>query len=134
AKVAGRMAAAIVLFAIVSWPLIFLKGKQAVLDAGTVFDCAIQSDTAVQLAESAPVRINLRSQSPLTVDVLYNDVDADRGDNALPIMLRTCGTEFSSARIVTVNGASIDAETVELGERSADGDCATTPGTIDLKS
>jgi hypothetical protein len=39
----GRKVLSITLFALVAWPLIFIKGKAARLPAGTVFDSAVQA-------------------------------------------------------------------------------------------
>src|SRR6185436_11686262 len=43
----GRKALSISLAAAVAWPLIFIHGKAAVLDPGTVFDCTVESAATV---------------------------------------------------------------------------------------
>ncbi len=130
----SRMAAAIVLFALVSWPLIFIKGKQATLQAGTVFDARVQSDVEVAFDSSAPPRIDLKSNMGLTAEVLYDEAPEDKESTLLPIALTNCDGKIEAPTIVTVNDQQIDAVPLEDISVETDAKCSKARGMIDLKA
>lgn len=128
----GRKALSVTLFALVAWPLIFIKGKQATLDSGTVFDCTVQSDVTVAVDGSAPIRIRLADDSGLTVEVLYDQVDPEAKVKTLPVVLRSSEGTIESAAIVTVNEKGVKPLPLTLGNRKTVDNGEEVEGTIDL--
>lgn len=129
----GRQVLSISLFALVAWPLIFLKGKQAVLETGTVFDCAVQADTTLDLERSARPVIRLGEEEGLAADILYDEMELGEKQETLPLNLRLCGQTLESAAVVTVNGQGISQIPVEIDAKSDEGDCDTAHASLDLK-
>ncbi len=128
----GRKALSITLAAVVAWPLIFIKGKQAVLDAGTVFDASVQADNVVVAEASAPRTIQL-AQSALGVTVLYDEMDPEGKQQTLPVRLESCEGPLEAAAIVTVNEKEIPRLAVPVEASEADEGCYAGRGTVDLK-
>ncbi len=131
----GKKALAWSLFALVAWPLVFIKGKQAVLEPGTVFDAAIQADTDVAVDEGAGFRIRVGSpQPPLEVAVLYDDMDPEAKQQVLPLELRNCAGDVGPASIVAVNGKEIPSIPLALGSPTTRDGCSVVRGSADLKA
>lgn len=127
----GRKALSISLAAVVAWPLIFIKGKQAVLDPGTVFDAEVQSDASITAGDAVPMRpIRLAGRS-LSVQVLYDEMEQEGKSKSLPLRLEGCGIPLDEAGVSTVNGEAVERIPVLLGER-LDGECPAVHGTVDL--
>lgn len=126
----GRKALSISLFAVVAWPLIFIKGKQAEMKAGTVFDCMVQSDAWVTVEQGAIPRIRLNNSRALNADILYERFDEDSKNPKLPIQLTLCGSPIGDAAIVSVNGREVKPIPLTLGEKSVDDDCQTVVGEV----
>jgi hypothetical protein len=132
----GRKALSWSLFALVAWPLVFIKGKQAVLEPGTVFDAVVQADSTISLPDSEGFRIKVGERKPeLQVEVLYDEMDPDAEQKILPLKLRMCGATLSRASAVTVNERQIEPIPLsfrapsELGDK---GDCWEASATMDL--
>jgi hypothetical protein len=128
----GRKALSITLAACVAWPLIFIKGKAAVLDAGTVFDAEVQSTGEVRVAEDAPRKIKLGGGA-FDVEPLYDEMDPDGKSQLLPVKLTNCRGDVVGAQVVTVDGKDITPIPVALGPATEADGCRTAHGTIDLK-
>jgi hypothetical protein len=134
----GRKALSVTLFAVVAWPLIFIKGKQAELPSGTVFDATVQKDGIVTIEKpdaGSPVRVKLGHLAPrLVVDPLYDEMDESGEDPSLPIRLELCNAErLASAGVVTVNEGEIPRLDIPLGEINETDGCFGGRGTVDLK-
>lgn len=133
----GRKALSITLGLVVAWPLIFIKGKQAVLETGTVFDTSVQADTQVAAGSRRTIRIGGGDSEGLSVEVLYDDMSPDGEDKVLPVKLRLCGSEVTEAAVVSVNEDEIKAIPVVLAEEpesDEESGCTTVRGSIDLKA
>lgn len=134
----GKKALAWSLFALVAWPLVFIKGKQAVLDPGTVFDSSIQADASIVVEDAPSFAIKLSDSSEpeagLAVEVLYDEMDPEAKQKLLPVELTACQLEVAEASVVTVNEQGITPIPLALGERSESGECTTIHATMDLKS
>jgi len=131
-KEAGhRTALAASLSALVLWPLIFIRGKEAVLDVGTVFDASIPADWHVAVGDR-PHTLRLTSASRLTVDVLYDDFDEKTKE--LPLRLTLCADAGpQSAQVVSVNDKDVPALPIALTPAEPAGECKTARGTVQLK-
>jgi len=131
------MALSITLAVVVFVPLIFIKGKQAKLPPGTVFDATVLTPANVEVPNSQPRKITLALVKPLEVTVLY-DVIEQQGDKKidnLPLQIRTSGREIKTARVTHVNNAEISPIEIEIGDVSrTDADTYTATATVDLKA
>lgn len=125
----GRMGLSIALAAVVAWPLIFLKGKNAVLEEGTIFDAMVRNPAQVSVAAGAtPHPIKVAAES-LTVEVLYDEMDPDSKITRLPLRLASSSL-INSAAITAVNGDGITALEIDLDE----GGLAEVKGTVPFKA
>lgn len=132
----GNKALAWSLFALVAWPLIFIKGKQAVLDPGTVFDASVQSNVDVAVEARTAFSLRVGEPSPeLSIEVLYDDMDPDAKQKILPMSLTVCnGAAVNNATVVSVNEAGIDAIPVTVtGSASESNGCTAVRATTDLE-
>jgi hypothetical protein len=132
-KSAGnRIALAASLSALVLWPLIFIRGKEAVLDVGTVFDASVPANTNVAVADDRPRTIRIQHTSNLAVDVLYDEVEEK--SKALPMKLTMCDQSWvSSASVTQVNEKAVPALPLELGSPTAEGQCNSAHATVSMK-
>lgn len=129
----GKKALAISLAAVVFVPLIFIKGKHAILEPGTVFDAQIQGNTDMQL-EAKPRRvIKLDADETLVAEILYDEIPEEGKLKALPIRLVLCGETGESAAVVAVNEEAVPPITIELSSRAVEGDCITGGGEVSLE-
>jgi hypothetical protein len=128
----NRIALSATLFALVAWPTAFIKGKEAILAPGTVFDASIPANTNVMVADSSRPTIRLTAISDLTVEVLYDELSEDSKE--LPIRASLCDRPWrDDATVTAVNDAPIEPIIVEIDARQWDGACETATGRIDLK-
>lgn len=125
----GRKGWAISSFLIVAWPLMFIQGKNAILETGTVFDCTVQADMEIEVQGTRPPKISLNTGPNVSATILYDEGE----DEFLPIELRICEAKLEAASIVSVNGNEIEPIPLELGERAMDGDCETVQANVKLK-
>lgn len=121
----GRMGLSIALAAVVAWPLVFIKGKQAILEPGTIFDAMVRGPVDItvpdQSADSGSLPV-LTVQPDLEIVVLYDEMDPDAKIKDLPLELRMdAGEPIASASIVSVNGAEIEPMPLVIGESPAPG-------------
>jgi hypothetical protein len=132
-KSAGnRIALAASLSALVLWPLIFIRGKEAVLDIGTVFDASVPANTNIAVADDRPHTIRIAHQSNLSVDVLYDEVEEK--SKALPMKVTICEQAWvGTVTITQVNEKDIPSLPLEIGAPSADGPCNAAHATVGMK-
>jgi hypothetical protein len=132
-KEAGhRTALAASLSALVAWPLIFIRGKEAVLDAGTVFDASVPATTVVTVAGDRPPVLRLGGGAGLSVDVLEDEMDEKAKE--LPLKVAMCGQAWpGSANVTGVNEQKVDPIPVVLSTASAEGACNTARGLVPIK-
>jgi hypothetical protein len=129
----GRKTLSITLGLLVAWPLIFIKGKQAELTPGTIFDATVQSDFEVYIEGKSIPKIKLGGNGATSVNVLLDAMDSEGKSNNLPIEIVHEGSTLSQVNVVTVNDEKIDPIFVELGRTNIDGDKRTVRGDINLK-
>ena len=129
----NRVVLSATLFALVAWPTAFIKGKEAVLPPGTIFDASVPANTRIAVADDRPPTIRLGGGSGLSVEVLYDEIEEKA--KYLPIRATLCDREWLDPfHVSAVNDAPlaepIDIDDVQLEE--ADG-CQSARGTIRLK-
>lgn len=126
----GRMGLSIALAAVVAWPLIFLKGKQAWLEPGTIFDSIVRSpvEVSVEGEASAP---KIKVTPPLVVAVDYDAMDPEGKIKDLPLIIQVTEEALSRATIVSVNDKEIPPIQVSI---EAQGSGGLYHGTVDFKT
>jgi hypothetical protein len=132
----GRMGLSISLAAVVAWPLIFIHGKPAILDPGTVFDSDVRSQVVIEAAEggAAPRTIRLGSGGgSFAAEVVYDEMSPEGKDKQLPLRLTQCGDGFASASVVSINEEPVAPVPVLVGMFTQEDDCTVVRGTLDLK-
>ncbi len=104
------MALSIALAAVVFVPLIFLKGKQAKLEPGMVFDAMVSQPIEIEVGGTDVVEPQLDSSRPLVVTVLYEELEEkpDKDIEAIPMLLAIDETDLTGAQVTKVNGTPID--------------------------
>lgn len=130
-------ALSVTLAVVVFVPLIFIKGKQAKLAPGTVFDAMVAQPTDIDVSDSPPRTVRLQIAKPLEVTVLYDilEQEGDKKVKTLPLLVKMDGVTFSSARVTHVNNVEINPIALELGEVSMVGERQyVASATIDLKA
>jgi hypothetical protein len=121
------------LFALVAWPTAFIKGKEAILPPGTVFDATTLASVTVTVPDNAPRIVPAPDTSNLRVEVLYDAMTEDTKD--LPLRLTLCGHDaLGDLEITSVKGSALEEpleiEVVTSGR--VDG-CHVVAGSVDLK-
>ena len=130
----GKMALAITLGALFIIPII-IKGKQAVLEPGTVFDSQVQANTEIEIeATTGTRRISLSRGPTLSVEVLYDEIPEKGELKELPLSLVLCGSPGEDAQVVGVNESEIEPFDVAIPSVVIDGDCQTGTGSVNLKA
>lgn len=134
----GRMGLSISLAAVVAWPLIFIRGKPAILDSGTVFDCSVRSQFTMQSTRgdgpTHVVRIDDGSSTDLTAAILYDSMNPDDKLKLLPMELRQCGAPFTSCAIIAVNEKPVDPLPMEVASTRQEDGCTLVRANVDLKA
>jgi hypothetical protein len=140
------MALSITLAAVVFVPLIFLKGKQAKLEPGTVFDSMVSQAREVKVEDSSPGKIRLTNLfKPLAVDIVYEELEgkSEKEIKTLPMLLTVEGPRLltvdgdiiDSARVTQVNGNAIEPIPVSLTEATqVDESHQNARAEVDLKA
>ena len=128
----NRIILSATLFALVAWPTAFIKGKEAILPVGTVFDAAVPANTNIAVDQGHRPTLRLGSLSALDVEIRYDELTEDA--KRLPLTAKLCGHSWSEPwEIVAVNDAPIEALGVEVTELSQVDSCQTADGLVDLK-
>jgi hypothetical protein len=120
----NRMALSIALAVVVFIPLIFIKGKQAKLPPGTVFDAELDVPITVRIPASQPPRVSPAATKALEVDVLYEILEQQVGDTIkdLPLHIQSDDEPIYEARVTHVNERKIKPIPVDIDDVSKVGD------------
>ncbi|HEY8519331.1 MAG TPA: hypothetical protein VIN61_04580 [Gammaproteobacteria bacterium] len=115
------------------FPAVFLPGRKAVLDVGTVFDASIPADTRITLPDDALPTLKLGDLPDLTVDVLYDELDQRKG--TLPLELTLCNRAFTrEANVTAVNGAPVRPIMVSIITSRRGEPCHELQGRVNLET
>jgi hypothetical protein len=120
------------LAAVVFWPAIFIRGKEAVLEPGTVFDASIPADTRVTVGDDRPRTIRLTNASDLSVEVLYDEIEEKA--RQLPLRVTLCDRPWGAVHVAKVNDLDIEPIPFDPGEVERKESCSTAGGVVDLKA
>ncbi len=117
----------------VLWPAGFLPGRRAVLDVGTVFDASIPADTRINIAADAVPTLKLAERPDLSIDILYDDIDAK--DGTLPFEMTLCNKPFTrEAKVTAVNEKEIRPILVTVITGRQGSPCHTFGARVNLES
>jgi len=133
------VALSVALAVIVFVPLIFLKGKQAKLQPGTIFDATVANQAHVEVAEAAAAVSEAPEAKPLKVEILYDLLESEPEGKTkikdLPLRITLQGDTIPGVRVVEVNGAPIEAIPMTVGPiSSATEGFVKADATVDLKA
>lgn len=118
--------------AYILWPSIFLPGRQAVLDEGTVFDATIPANTNVIIPDDRVPTLNLTQFSNLTVEILYDEIDQRQG--ALPFKITLCNQDWGErVTVSSVNENDIRPIRVTISRQWRDGPCHLATARVNLE-
>jgi hypothetical protein len=121
------------LFALVAWPTAFIKGKEAILPPGTVFDASTLANTTVTVPDNAPRVVAVPDTSNLRVEVLYDAMNEDTKD--LPMRITLCGHDtLGGVAITSVNDSTLEELLeVEVSKTERVDGCHVAAGSVELK-
>jgi hypothetical protein len=123
----GRVGLSVTLAALVFVPLIFMKGKQAILEPGTIFDAMVRNLTEIEV-DTVAARPVLQMPPSLTVTILYDEIDMDAETILLPMRIRA-DDPFERVETVAINDQPVrPALQLDLAGTPEEGEViATTP-------
>ena len=124
---------------IVFVPLIFIKGKQAKLEPGTIFDAMVANQTHIKFEDSQRMKLKLAHSDPLKVAISYDLIESNENGEAevkeLPLRITVEGDVIETPRIVKVNDVAIDPIPITLGQVwSEEEGYLTADGGVNLKA
>lgn len=134
----SRTALSVSLAVVVFLPLIFIKGKQAKLQPGTVFDAMVANPTLVEVDEEKRRKIKIAHSGPLAVEVSYDKLDEasnqNKGIKSLPLRISFEGDFVPGATITRVNEKQIQPISIAVGGATLNEDgYAVADGSVNLK-
>jgi len=113
-------------------PLVFIRGKNAELEPGTVFDASLLASADITVPDDRPPTLRLGQFSDLNVEVLYDQME--EGQRDLPMRITLCTENWAETIAVTsVNESDIPHIPIEVGELAQENGCHITTGSVDLK-
>ena len=121
------------LFALVAWPTAFIKGKEAILPPGTVFDASLLTNTPVTVPADAPRVVPATAIPNLRVEVLYDSMTENAKE--LPLRMTLCAHETPGAFAISlVNDSPIEEPLViEVAATALVDGCHVATGNADLR-
>jgi len=130
-----RVGAVVASALIVAWPLVFIKGKNAVLEKGIIFDCFVQGGASVELVEDSVPVLKIQEFGGLSVAVLYEEIVDEKKKTQLPLEIVNCEGPLDLAAVVTVNEKPIEAIPLTLDEstRSVSDECQSVVGKVMIR-
>ena len=103
----GRFAVTAALTAAVAWPFIFIKGKQAHLPRGVIFDAQTAAPVDIEVGERAELPA-LRVDVPgFEVSIPYDKIDPEVRLATLPLHFDGLAEDTDEAHVTAVNGQQI---------------------------
>ena len=103
----GRFVTAAVLAKVIAWPFILIKGKQAHLSRGVIFDAQTAAPAEVDVVATRDLPV-LRADIPgFEVSIPYDSIDPEVRLASLPLLFTGLAAETDEAHVIAVNGQTI---------------------------
>lgn len=103
----GRFVTAAVLAKVIAWPFILIKGKQAHLSRGVIFDAQTAAPAEVDVAAPRDLPV-LRADIPgFEVSIPYDSIDPEVRLATLPLQFYGLEAETDEAHVTAVNGQEV---------------------------
>ncbi|MCY3963387.1 MAG: hypothetical protein OXG83_00010 [Acidobacteria bacterium] len=103
----GRFVTAAVLAKVIAWPFILIKGKQAHLSRGVIFDAQTAAPAEVDVVTPRDLPV-LRSDIPgFEVSIPYDSIDPEVRLVSLPLLFTGLAADTNEAHVTEVNGQTI---------------------------
>ncbi len=124
----NRVALASAFSSAIAWSVTVLKGKEAVLPPGTIFDIQVKLSTPIQTTVQAPPAM----EDNFIAEIIY-DAMTDKAEH-LPMDIRRCGIVIGDANIVTVNAKPLAKPVpIEITSTRVTGKCVDYRARVELK-
>lgn len=103
----GRFVTAAVLAKVIAWPFILIKGKQAHLSRGVIFDAQTAAPAEVDVVAPLDLPV-LRADIPgFEVSIPYDSIDPEVRLAILPLLFTGLAADPGEAHVTAVNGQEI---------------------------
>ena len=103
----GRFVTAAVLAKVIAWPFILIKGKQAHLSPGVIFDAQTAAPAEVEVVTPPDLPV-LRADIPgFEVSIPYDRIDPEVRLATLPLQFYGLAADTDEAHVTAVNGQEI---------------------------
>ncbi len=103
----GRFVTAAVLAKVIAWPFILIKGKQAHLSRGVIFDAQTAAPAEVDVLTPPDLPV-LRADIPgFEVSIPYDSIDPEVRLANLPLLFTGLAVDTGEAHVTEVNGQTI---------------------------
>ena len=103
----GRFVTAAVLAKVIAWPFILIKGKQAHLSRGVIFDAQTATPAEVEVVAPRDLPV-LRADIPgFEVSIPYDRIDPEVRLASLPLLFAGLAADTDEANVTAVNGQEI---------------------------
>ena len=113
----------------IDWSVTFVKGREAVLAPGTIFDAQVKVSTPLSLVDGAH---GPSISSDFQAQVLYETMGVK--EEQLPVEIRRCGIVVGEPQVVSVNDKSLkEPIPVQVFSSRVNKNCVTYRTRIELK-
>ncbi len=103
----GRFVTAAVLAKVIAWPFILIKGKQAHLSRGVIFDAQTAAPAEVDVVAPLDLPV-LRADIPgFEVSIPYDSIDPEVRLARLPLLFTGLAADTDEGHVTAVNGQEI---------------------------
>lgn len=130
----SRVVSTAVMAGLLLWPLIFIKGKAAVLNPGTLFDATTRVPQQVAIGENQSPLVSIQIDPLLEVEILYDKLGSEKKPKDLPLQITRCEGALEKSEVIMVNEKKIKPIPIELSDLQKEEDCWKAQGLVSLKA
>ncbi len=118
----GRIVTAAVLAKVIAWPFILIKGKQAHLSRGVIFDAQTAVSAEVNVVAPLDLPVLRADIAGFEVSIPYDSIDTEVRLAILPLLFTGLATATDEAHVTAVNGQEIRRITIAIVDGSGEVD------------